>query len=74
MKSILKVIATVSVAAVLVKFFAAGTAISLFGQAITFGQVDGGTIAALLTPTLGAYVASLHDRFEDEDKDHVVKS
>jgi len=41
----------------------------LWGQTIAFTVLDPGTIAAILTPTLGAFVTSLHDRFEDADGD-----
>ncbi len=42
-----------SLAVILGKFFLSGTAIG----PLTFGQLDAGVIAAILTPTLGAYAA-----------------
>ena len=46
-------IAMVTMAVVLIKVLLAGAAIGPF----SFGSIDAGVIAALLTPTLGAYVA-----------------
>jgi len=46
-------LSVVTLGVVLFKFFVSEMS---FGP-IVFGQIDGGTIAALLTPTLGAYVA-----------------
>jgi hypothetical protein len=62
-------IATVGV--VLLKVLFAGASVKLGEQAYSFGTIDAGMVAALLTPTLGAYVASLHERFEDEGAAHV---
>lgn len=48
----------VGFAFVLLKVLAAGLTIHLGeGKTIDFGSIDGATIAAILTPTLGAYVA-----------------
>lgn len=44
-------------AVVLVKVLLVGVTLSLGGKEIGFGTIDGPTIAAILTPTLGAYVA-----------------
>lgn len=41
---------------VLAKFLVAGTTLAILGHSIDFGQTDGASIAAILTPTLGAYV------------------
>jgi hypothetical protein len=38
------------------KMLVVGVTIQLVGRTIDFGTIDGGTIAAILTPTLGAYV------------------
>lgn len=43
----------VSLAVVLLKFFLSEMS---FGP-VVFGQLDGGVVAAILAPTLGAYVA-----------------
>lgn len=42
---------------VIVKVLIAGVKLSIFGHDVHLGDIDGGVIAALLTPTLGAYVA-----------------
>lgn len=39
------------------KMLAAGTMIHMATRDITIGGIDGSTIAAILAPTLGAYVA-----------------
>jgi hypothetical protein len=46
-------LSTVSLVVVLIKFFLSDMSIG----PITFGQLDGMVIAAILTPTIGAYVA-----------------
>jgi hypothetical protein len=64
--------AVVSLGVVLLKFFFSEMS---FGP-ITFGQIDGGTITAILAPTLTAYVARRHsdnitgqnDKGNDDDK------
>ncbi len=63
-------IAVVSVAVVLVKFLFGGAVISWSGNSITLGQLDAASIAAMLTPTLGAYVARRHtdSKAKDEPK------
>lgn len=43
-------------AVILLKILAAGVTLQLAGRDFGFGTIDGTTIAALLTPTLGAYV------------------
>ena len=46
---------------VMVKFLFSGVSVSLSaGHSFSFGTVDAGVIAAILTPTLGAYVARRH--------------
>lgn len=52
-----------SLAVILLKFFLSEMS---FGP-VVFGQLDGGVIAAILTPTLGAYVAR---RYTDSKKDN----
>lgn len=48
-------------AGVMVKFMLSGVSVSLSaGHSFSFGTVDAGVIAAILTPTLGAYVARRH--------------
>lgn len=39
-----------------VKMFLVGVTLQIAGQEVNFGTIDGSTIAAILTPTLGAYV------------------
>ena len=47
--------------AVIGKVLLAGVAIELVaGHTINFGTIDAGVVAAVLTPTLGAYVARRH--------------
>lgn len=45
---------------VIIKFLASGLAFQIHGHDVNCGQVDAAAIAALLTPTLGAYVARRH--------------
>lgn len=52
----------ISLGVVLVKFFIADISVG----PLVFGQLDGMVIAAILTPTLGAYVAR---RYTDSKKD-----
>lgn len=40
----------------LVKVLLVGVTLQIAGHEINFGTIDGSTIAAILTPTLGAYV------------------
>lgn len=42
------------------KFLAGGSSTTIKGHDVNFGQSDAASIAALLTPTLGAYVARRH--------------
>ena len=44
-------------AVVLFKFILSGVNVTLFGYNVNFGTVDAATVAAILTPTLGSYVA-----------------
>lgn len=55
-----------SLAIVLLKFFLSEMSIG----PIVFGQLDGSVVAAILTPTLGAYVMR---RFTDSKKDQDEK-
>lgn len=55
-----------SLAVVLLKFFLSEMS---FGS-VVFGQLDGGVIAAILTPTLGAYVARRYTDSKSEKKDN----
>lgn len=48
--------AVVGFAFCLVKMLLVGVTLQLAGHEISFGTIDGSTIAAILTPTLGAYV------------------
>lgn len=52
----------ISLGVVLVKFFLSEVSIG----PLVFGQLDGLVVAAILTPTLGAYVAR---RYSDTKKD-----
>ncbi len=63
MKYPLRFIALGSVAVVLVKVVLNGG--SAFG--VSFGTIDAGVIAAILTPTVGAFVASLHRGMDPEE-------
>ncbi len=59
------------VAVVLGKVLLAGVAIKYGEHSISFGTIDGGLVAAVLTPTLGALVASTHAALTDKDGDGV---
>lgn len=53
--------AVVAFLVVIVKFLASAVTLHLTGdKVVELGSVDSGSIAALLTPTLGAYVARRH--------------
>ena len=56
-----------SVGAVLIKFLAAGVTATLGSLSITLSPTDSATIAAILTPTLGAYVASRHTSMQRKE-------
>lgn len=45
---------------VLTKFLMTGISLTFGGHPMDFGTIDGTSIAAILTPTLGAYVARRH--------------
>lgn len=45
---------------VLAKVLFAGASLTIGGHTLGAGEIDGGVIAALLTPTLGAYVMRRH--------------
>lgn len=60
-----------SVSVVLFKVLVGGLTFKFWDQTFVVPVIDPGTIAALLTPTLGAFVTSLHDRFEDADGDGI---
>ena len=47
----------VGFAFVLLKILLAGMVIQLMGKELNFGSIDGSSIAAILSPTFGAYVA-----------------
>lgn len=49
--------AAVAMAVVLVKILLSGLSLTIKGTIITFGTIDSALVGALLTPTLGAYVA-----------------
>lgn len=51
------------------KFLLSGTVLVLASRKIEFGAVDAASIAAILTPTLGAYVARRHTDTRYGDKD-----
>lgn len=48
--------AVVGFAFVLLKMLLVGVSLHLGERSVNFGTIDGSTIAAILTPTLGAYV------------------
>jgi hypothetical protein len=58
------------------KFLLSGVVLQVAGKNLNFGIVDAASIAALLTPTLGAYVARRHTdtRYGDKDQDPDPKS
>ncbi len=58
----------VSFVIVMFKVFFGGVSISIGSSAYSFGSIDSFSIAAILTPTLGAYVAR---RFGDQNSDPV---
>jgi hypothetical protein len=51
------------------KFLLSGMVLHLVSRTMEFGAVDAASIAALLTPTLGAYVARRHTDTRYGDKD-----
>ena len=53
---------------VIVKVLTAGITFFVNGEAVALGAVDASTIGAILTPTLGAYVAR---RYTDRKYDHM---
>jgi hypothetical protein len=69
MKNMLQKASIASIAVVLFKTIVGGLTIKLWDQTLVFTTIDPGLVAAILTPTLGAFVTSLHDRFEDADGD-----
>ena len=44
-----------AVAAVLIKFVFSGITLAIGAKTINFGALDGGTVASILTPVLGAH-------------------
>lgn len=52
----------------LFKFLVSGCSVNLWKHDISGGQVDAASIAALLAPTLGAYVARRHSEVKYGDK------
>lgn len=52
--------ALVAFVTVVLKVLVSGFTLNVSGHDVNFGDVDGAAIAALLTPTLGAYVARRH--------------
>lgn len=54
---------------VMFKVLLSGATVSIMGKVFNFGTIDAATIAAVLTPTLGAYVARRHTdrKFESAD-------
>lgn len=54
---------------VLLKILLGGITVAVAGKTLTVGTIDAGTIGAILTPTLGAYVARRYtDRRHPEAK------
>lgn len=45
---------------VLAKVLLSGVVVTLAGSTVSFGSIDAAVVAAVLTPTLGAYVARKH--------------
>ena len=52
--------AIVAFAFVLIKFIVSGVTFSIGESVYSLGEIDASTVAAILTPTLGAYVARRH--------------
>jgi len=50
----------IAFAVVIAKMLFSGEALTIKGHDVNFGTADAAAIAALLTPTLGAYVARRH--------------
>lgn len=71
MKNMLQKASIAAVTVVLFKTLVGGLTLKLWDQTLTFPVIDPGLVAAILTPTLGAFVTSLHDRFEDADGDGI---
>jgi hypothetical protein len=61
--------ALASVSVVLVKVLLAGISLKMDKNSIIFGNIDGGLVAALLTPTLTALVAAGHAALRGKDTD-----
>lgn len=47
------------------RILVSGLKISVWGQNLEFSTIDAGTIAAVLTPTLGAYVAHQYNALKN---------
>lgn len=67
MRDMLQKASIASVGVVLLKVVVGGMTLKFWDQTVAFSVIDPGTIAALLTPTLGAYVSSLHRAMDPED-------
>ena len=59
-KDAMLTLALIAFGTVVAKVLVSGLVLSIAGHDVNFGDVDGAAIAALLTPTLGAYVARRH--------------
>lgn len=42
---------------VLIKILFSGMTVEIMDRSVNFGSIDGAVVAAILTPTLGAYIA-----------------
>lgn len=63
-------LAVATVVVVLLKVLAAGISVTIAAKTYALGSMpDGGVIASLLTPTLGAYVARRHTDANAPKKD-----
>jgi len=69
MKNLLGKAAAASVGVVLLKVLVGGSVLVWGAHTLTVGAIDAGLVAALLAPTLGAFVTSLHHRFDDPDEE-----
>lgn len=61
--------AVASVAVCVFKVLVAGMTLTLGALSLSGGTIDGGVVAAILTPTLGAFIAGHHsDNVTKRDK------
>lgn len=59
---------------VLLKVLLSGVTMEISGKNFVFGTIDGAVIAAILTPTLGAYVSRRYTETRYADKNEKKES